>query len=218
MPIGPTSGGGLPPGSTVTAAALTVLDDASVAAMVNTLGGDTSTGSGGLVRVSGATLVSPVLGVASATSIAFGESALSNYLVSTFTPTVTLVGGAGNTVPSYSTTQARSTRVGNRVFVNINLENSSGGTAGAGTGQINILLPIAASASSVARQFYICGRSLNGSTVNHLGVYITPSATTVKVYLMTSDLITGQFIETSMTGDDQNNTSRNIHISFNYEV
>lgn len=41
---------------TLTAAALTVLDDTTVAAMVNTLGGATSSGTGGLVRIDSATL------------------------------------------------------------------------------------------------------------------------------------------------------------------
>lgn len=48
--------------TTITAAAATVLDDTTVAAMVNTLGGATSTGSGGLVRATSATLVTPILG------------------------------------------------------------------------------------------------------------------------------------------------------------
>lgn len=41
---------------TCTSAARTVLDDTTVAAMVNTLGGATSTGTGGLVRIDGSTL------------------------------------------------------------------------------------------------------------------------------------------------------------------
>ena len=45
-----------------TAAARTVLDDATVAAMVDTLGGASSTGSGGLVRATSPTLVTPLLG------------------------------------------------------------------------------------------------------------------------------------------------------------
>lgn len=56
---------GLPVGglaATITAAALTVLDDATVAAMVDTLGGAASTGTGGLVRATSPTLVTPVLG------------------------------------------------------------------------------------------------------------------------------------------------------------
>lgn len=46
----------------VTAAAKTVLDDATVAAMVDTLGGASSTGTGGLVRATSPTLVTPLLG------------------------------------------------------------------------------------------------------------------------------------------------------------
>lgn len=56
---------GLPTGGlafTITAAALTVLDDATVAAMVDTLGGAASTGTGGLVRATSPTLVTPLLG------------------------------------------------------------------------------------------------------------------------------------------------------------
>jgi hypothetical protein len=45
-----------------TAAARTVLDDATVADMVNTLGGATSTGTGGLARATSPTFVTPVLG------------------------------------------------------------------------------------------------------------------------------------------------------------
>lgn len=50
----------------LTAAAKTVLDDATVAAMVDTLGGASSTGSGGLVRATSPTLVTPALGTPSA--------------------------------------------------------------------------------------------------------------------------------------------------------
>jgi len=46
---------------TCTTAARTVLDDTTVAAMVNTLGGATSTGTGGLVRIDGSTLTGAVV-------------------------------------------------------------------------------------------------------------------------------------------------------------
>ena len=46
----------------LTAAALTFLDDATVADAVNTLGGATSTGTGGLARATSPTFVTPVLG------------------------------------------------------------------------------------------------------------------------------------------------------------
>ena len=46
----------------LTAAAKTVLDDATVAAMVDTLGGASSTGTGGLARATSPTFVTPILG------------------------------------------------------------------------------------------------------------------------------------------------------------
>ena len=48
---------------TISSDAATVLDDASVSDMVNTLGGAASTGSGGLVRTTSAALISPSLDV-----------------------------------------------------------------------------------------------------------------------------------------------------------
>lgn len=57
-----TASTGVPETATVTAAARTVLDDASVSAMVDTLGGASSTGTGGLVRATSPTLVTPALG------------------------------------------------------------------------------------------------------------------------------------------------------------
>ncbi len=50
----------------ITAAAKTVLDDATVATMVDTLGGASSTGTGGLVRKTSAALVTPDIGTPSA--------------------------------------------------------------------------------------------------------------------------------------------------------
>ena len=62
----------------VTAAAQTVLDDTTVGDMVNTLGGATSTGTGGLVRATTPTLVTPVLGAATATSLTASSAITSN--------------------------------------------------------------------------------------------------------------------------------------------
>ena len=50
------------PTTVISTAARTVLDDASVSAMVDTLGGAASTGTGGLVRATSPTLVTPALG------------------------------------------------------------------------------------------------------------------------------------------------------------
>ena len=51
--------------TSLTSAARTVLDDTTVSAMVDTLGGASSTGTGGLVRATSPTLVTPALGTPS---------------------------------------------------------------------------------------------------------------------------------------------------------
>jgi|GEM_PF-1516925 len=67
-----TASTGVPETFTVTAAARSVLDDVSVSAMINTLGGGTATGTGVLVRQDAPTFTTPTLGAAAATSIAVG--------------------------------------------------------------------------------------------------------------------------------------------------
>ncbi len=64
-------------GLAVTSAARTVLDDASVSAMVDTIFGAASSGTGGAARVNGPTFTAPTLGVASATSLNLGSSVFS---------------------------------------------------------------------------------------------------------------------------------------------
>lgn len=64
----------------VTVAALTVLDDASVAAMVNTLGGAASTGTSGLVRQVSPTLVTPEIGEATGVTLALAGDGLQGYI------------------------------------------------------------------------------------------------------------------------------------------
>jgi hypothetical protein len=61
-----TASTGVPETATVTAAARTVLDDTTVAAMVDTLGGAAAQGTGGIVRATSPTLTTPNLGTPSA--------------------------------------------------------------------------------------------------------------------------------------------------------
>lgn len=61
-----TASTGVPQTATITSAARTVLDDTTVAAMVDTLGGAAATGGGGLVRATSPSLVTPALGTPSA--------------------------------------------------------------------------------------------------------------------------------------------------------
>lgn len=134
------------------------------------------------------------------------------YYSGTFTPTVTLVGGAGNTTPVYSTNTGRYTRIGNRCFVDVILS-GDGGAEGAGTGVVNIALPMAVSASYATSRTFI-GRGTNGTTIFWLCSVLEASYTTISLGYLTA-LNVGL---TSLTGADQNNTTRQIIINFSYEV
>lgn len=139
-----------------------------------------------------------------------------NYPERNFTPTVTLVGGAGNTVPVYVTNSGRYNRVGSRVFVDI-LLTGDGGAEGAGSGVLNIALPIASSASLLAGTFSV-GTIINSTEEQHCYGVITAGASTIAlkrqsdtVGALTSDIV-------DAIGDDQNNATRSIRLNFNYEV
>ena len=140
-----------------------------------------------------------------------GQSTLNNYTEGTFTPTVTLVGGAGNTVPVYTTNTGRYTRVGNRVFVDVYLT-GDGGAEGAGTGQININLPITAGASHPT-SYFPCGYALNNVTEDEIWGQVAGSGTTIQLVYFNAINTT-----TNLTGADQSSTTRSIRIKFSYEV
>jgi hypothetical protein len=129
----------------------------------------------------------------------------------TFTPTVTLVGGVGNTVPVYSTNTGRYQIAGNRVFCEV-LLTGDGGAEGAGTGQINIALPFTASASNPTFAFP-CGVALNSATYALLTGLIAGGASTIALNYFNT-------ITTHVTynGVNQNNTSRYIRLNFWYEI
>lgn len=128
-----------------------------------------------------------------------------------FTPTVTLVGGAGNTVPVYTTNVGRFWRVGDKVEVEVYLT-GDGGAEGAGTGVVNIALPIAASASHQTSGFF-AGYGLNNVTEYQLMGQIAPSATTISLRYFNLISTTASF-----TGAEQNNATRTIRLKFNYEA
>jgi hypothetical protein len=156
--------------------------------------------------------VGQVLGVA--TNDGAGINTLSWQSITTETtwsPTVTLVGGAGNTVPVYITNNARYERVGNLIFCSVELE-GDGGNEGAGTGQINVALPIVAGAN----QFHIeypCGRSINGAVEFILFGTINAASTTISISQQSAANST-----TSLIGVEQNNTTRHIDLQFWYRV
>lgn len=132
-----------------------------------------------------------------------------------YTATLTLVGGAGNTVPTYTgQTFARWQQVGKRVDVEIDLVNTAGGTAGAGTGQVTIALPVAISASgSAAGTAVPCGLAVNGAANYPIIGNLAASAGTIPLAYL--DTIASS---ASFTGALQNNVTRRIAIKFSYPV
>lgn len=129
----------------------------------------------------------------------------------TYTPTISLVGGAGNTTPVYTTNTGRWMQIGNRVFVDIRFS-GDGGNEGAGTGRVDVSLPIAASASFETDRFPV-GTMTNGANGQDVYGDISASGTDVKLYL--HGIIT-TFVD--FTGVDQNNTTRGIRLHFSYEI
>lgn len=135
------------------------------------------------------------------------------YVPSTvFTPTVTLVGGAGNVVPVYSTNTGRYTRIGNQVFVDI-LLSGDGGAEGAGTGTINVALPIAAAAAAAADHFLV-GTARNATAEWIIAGEVAGGGSLINLHYFES----GGLNRIPLAGSDQSNTTRLIRLSFKYEV
>lgn len=112
--------------------------------------------------------------------------ALANYEEGTWTPILTLVGGAGNTVPIYTTNVGVYTRIGNIVYCSVLFE-GDGGAEGAGTGNINISLPLPASLSTGNIGFVsVNGNYLNNMTLGQVGIAISAGATTGSLFYWTS--------------------------------
>lgn len=161
---------------TITAAAATVLDDTTVGAMVDTLGGATSSGTGGLVRITSASLITPALGVATATS-------LNGLTISTTTGTLTLANSSsiitsggnaitftstGTTGVTLPTTGTLATLAGSETFTNKTLTSPKIGTSILDTGG-NELLVLTATSSAVNEITLANGATGNNATLTASG-------------------------------------------------
>lgn len=133
------------------------------------------------------------------------------YENSTFVPTVTLVGGAGNTTPVYSTNTGNYTKLQNKIFVDI-FVNGDGGDEGAGTGVLNIAIPYASSASFPGGYFK-CGYAVNGTTKYLIYGKINAGESTIALRYFSSASADADF-----TGAVQNNATRTIRLQFSYTV
>lgn len=140
---------------------------------------------------------------------------------STFTPTFTLVGGAGNTVPTFSTNSGRYITIGKLVRVAVVLSNDSAGTAGAGTGVVNIALPVAVGASvgvggSIIAWHNVGWYDNNASgTANIVLGSLAASATTIALgYWSTALTNFANLLGNQFTGAD----TRYLVLDFTYEI
>ena len=129
----------------------------------------------------------------------------------TYTPVITLVGGALNTVPVYSTVSGHATRFGNRLLTDI-LFTGDGGAEGTGTGQMNISLLFPASATALDIRFD-AGAALNNATRFQMVGRIQASASTIELFYW--DTIS---THATFTGAQQNNTTRNLNLRFIHEI
>lgn len=130
------------------------------------------------------------------------------YFFGTWVPVVTLVGGAGNVVPVYTTNSGTYTRIGRTVFFNI-LLTGDGGAEGAGTGVFTLSLPFTTAASQL-EILIPCGVLKNGGAEHLLFAHYTPSSSTF--HLATDTVIAARVETTDLTGADQNNTARYIEV------
>jgi hypothetical protein len=130
----------------------------------------------------------------------------------TFTPTVTLVGGAGNTTPVYTTNSGTYQVDGKRCYVDVTLT-GDGGAEGAGTGVINIALPVTGTAPAVASDFFPCGYAYNGAAEYDLYGAIDSPYTTISLRRTATISTTANF-----AGVDQNSVTRAIRLKFWYSI
>lgn len=130
----------------------------------------------------------------------------------TFTPTVTLVGGAGNTTPVYSTNSGRYEIVGNRCWVDVTLT-GDGGAEGAGTGVINVALPVTGAAPAIASDFFPVGYAFNGASEYSVYGSIDSPYNTISLRRTATISTTANF-----DGVSQNSTTRSIRLNFWYAI
>lgn len=129
---------------------------------------------------------------------------------STFTPTVTASGG---TIPQYIINSGRYAQIGKIVFVQVKLYNSTGNN-GSGAQQINIALPVAASANALDDASFPCGYGLNGGSREY-ALYGTIGANATTISLTYLSALTG-FAGFS-NADQSSASNREINIKFSYE-
>lgn len=129
-----------------------------------------------------------------------------------FTPTLVSAG----TLPTFSAISlGRYQQVGNVVFMEVCLNNSAAGTAGAGANDITINLPVTSGATQ-SLAITICGDYINGVACNALGVQVASNGATVASLFKG---MTGGATRSNLQCADLNDANnREITFKFFYEI
>lgn len=126
----------------------------------------------------------------------------------TWTPTVATIGGG--TAPTFSVKTAYYKKIGKFVYFSMILNNSSGGTAGAGANTITVTKPVSSDFANTGSLMMGSGYTGNGATHNAVLVYEVDAAT---FSFIKHD--TGVYLH----GVDMNDAnSRNIWVSGHYQA
>ncbi len=128
----------------------------------------------------------------------------------TTTTTVSL-NGAG-TAPVYSSNTLRWTQIGKVVFAEYFLT-GDGGAEGSGAGQIRLTLPVSVANNSGITYQGVLGQANNGTTDYYLVPRFNINSAVDLYYQGALNTV-----PVALTGDDQNNVSREINLKLCYEV
>ena len=118
---------------------------------------------------------------------------------------------SGGTVPTYATNEIRKHISGKTVTASYTLENTTGGTAGAGSNPLYITLPYAAASTTRIGygSIYNGGVLINGKLVSN---FLVASSVGSNMAYLTAD---GSY---NISGADQSNPNRYIYITITYET
>ncbi len=147
--------------------------------------GNSTTGSGAVVLANTPTLITPVLGAATATSINFGGSTLANYVEGTFTPALASSGGGGAT---YAAQAGTYTRIGNKVLFNLSIV-LSGTTLAAGSVTITGLpIPLA---SGIQSSYAVYANNLGITAITQIMAQTGPGVpSSINLYYYSAGTVT----------------------------
>lgn len=154
----------------------------------------------------GASIVSASVSSLSISSLSIAGNAFIYTPWTDYSATISLVGGAGNTVPQYSTNVSRYTRIGNTVIVSLTYYGATG-DAGAGSGSLTVNLPVTA---NIPVNESVPGGYLRNAGYQNIVVVISAGTDRCSFFSITS--------ASPIVGDSQSASTREIQANFSYEV